>query len=132
MPALSAGKHLSREIAATKPAFAATDRTMRCNRRIHRVEPPPLVEGNYLWMKKNGDRRDWHKDCTLPATMKQFGAKSRLALAAAAAVLVAACSVGAVPGPKYVPESTTILGPEPQIPNLFVGCWRAPSTDSTR
>jgi hypothetical protein len=45
-------------------------------------------------------------------------------LAVAAAVLAAACSITALPGPKYVPESTAVAGPEPRIPNEWFGCWK--------
>jgi len=38
--------------------------------------------------------------------------------------LVAACTVGQIEGPKYVPEAKTLFGPEPRIPNVFVGCWK--------
>ena len=47
-----------------------------------------------------------------------------VALSVAAAMLLATCSVQSIPGPKYVPESVTIVGPEPKIPKEFVGCWR--------
>jgi len=39
--------------------------------------------------------------------------------------LIAGCSIEvASGGPKYVPESTTLAGPELKIPTDFVGCWR--------
>lgn len=42
----------------------------------------------------------------------------------AAAMLVAACTVQSLPGPKYVPEATASAGPEPRILKELVGCWR--------
>jgi hypothetical protein len=63
--------------------------------------------------------------CSIPRkAMKLSGSTSRLALAAGATLLLAACSISQLPGPKYVPESTAVLGPEPTIPSEWFGCWR--------
>jgi hypothetical protein len=56
---------------------------------------------------------------------KQRDATIQLAPAGTAVMMVfAACSVTQLPGPKYVPQSTTIVGTEPRIPSEWFGCWR--------
>jgi len=56
--------------------------------------------------------------------MKLLNAITICTLTGAAALFVSSCSIQSLPGPQYIPQSTAKLGPVPEIPEAWYGCWR--------